>query len=104
MPFAAKRYQEPGSCAYPTAPLLHRRSLRGLKPHAPHSEKKGKIMALLDPVKTLVIVMMENRSFDHMLGYLSLLSPAMKVDGLATPDGSTVDYRVPLTKLENDSY
>src|SRR5947207_7231604 len=61
-------------------------------------------MALLDPVKTLVIVMMENRSFDHMLGYLSLLSPAMKVDGLATPDGSTVDYRVPLTKLENDSY
>ncbi len=25
----------------------------------------------LDPIKTIVILMMENRSFDHMLGYLS---------------------------------
>jgi hypothetical protein len=28
-------------------------------------------MATLDQVDTIVIVMMENRSFDHMLGYLS---------------------------------
>jgi phospholipase C len=26
-------------------------------------------MAKLDPIKTIVVVMMENRSFDHMLGY-----------------------------------
>ena len=29
-------------------------------------------MSDLDKIKTIVIVMMENRSFDHMLGYLSL--------------------------------
>ena len=29
-------------------------------------------MAKLDAIKTIVVVMMENRSFDHMLGYLSL--------------------------------
>ncbi|HWV99194.1 MAG TPA: alkaline phosphatase family protein [Candidatus Acidoferrum sp.] len=29
-------------------------------------------MATLDDIKTVVIVLMENRSFDHMLGYLSL--------------------------------
>jgi phospholipase C len=61
-------------------------------------------MPTLNSVKTLAIVMMENRSFDHMLGYLSLLDPTMKVDGLIAPQGSNVDYRVPLTKLENDSY
>ena len=29
-------------------------------------------MASIDDIKTVVIVLMENRSFDHMLGYLSL--------------------------------
>lgn len=29
-------------------------------------------MASIDDIKTIVIVLMENRSFDHMLGYLSL--------------------------------
>jgi phospholipase C len=29
-------------------------------------------MAKLDQIQTIVVVMMENRSFDHMLGYLSL--------------------------------
>lgn len=29
-------------------------------------------MAGIDQIKTIVIVLMENRSFDHMLGYLSL--------------------------------
>lgn len=29
-------------------------------------------MAELDPIKTIIILMMENRSFDHLLGYLSL--------------------------------
>jgi phospholipase C len=41
-------------------------------------------MASLDPIKTIIMVMMENRSFDHMLGYLSL-SPfnTKEVDGLS---------------------
>ena len=37
---------------------------------------------ILDAVKTVVIVMMENRSFDHMLGHLSLENPASPVKGL----------------------
>jgi phospholipase C len=36
-----------------------------------------------DLIDTIVIVMMENRSFDHMLGYLSLpAGGAMKLDGI----------------------
>ena len=42
-------------------------------------------MAKLDAIKTIVVVMMENRSFDHLLGYLSL-PPFNRtdVDGLKT--------------------
>jgi phospholipase C len=38
----------------------------------------------LQHIDTFVIVMLENRSFDHMLGYLSLndANPPMRVDGL----------------------
>jgi len=45
-------------------------------------------MAALDPIKTIVVVMLENRSFDHMLGYLSL-PPFNRadVDGLSTDPG-----------------
>jgi phospholipase C len=39
-------------------------------------------MALAD-IDTIIVVIMENRSFDHMLGYLSLTGPGqMAVDGL----------------------
>jgi phospholipase C len=38
-------------------------------------------LAALDEIETIVVVMMENRSFDHMLGYLRQLRPA--ADGLA---------------------
>jgi len=40
-------------------------------------------MALTD-IETIVVVILENRSFDHMLGYLSLASanPPMAVEGL----------------------
>jgi len=43
--------------------------------------KRGKQNAALDRVKTFVYVMLENRSFDHMLGYLSLVDP--KVSSMA---------------------
>ena len=38
----------------------------------------------LQDIETIVVVMLENRSFDHMLGYLSLnnANPPMRVDGL----------------------
>ncbi|MDB6040357.1 MAG: Phospholipase, partial [Verrucomicrobiales bacterium] len=35
----------------------------------------------LDQIKTIVVVMMENRSFDHMLGYRSMLPIGADVDG-----------------------
>lgn len=40
---------------------------------------------ILDKVKTIVLVMFENRSFDHMLGHLSLENINTEVDGLKDP-------------------
>src|SRR5206468_3526753 len=36
----------------------------------------------LDRVEHIVVVMLENRSFDHMLGYLSLSGRRPEIDGL----------------------
>ena len=40
--------------------------------------------AAKDPIKHVVVLMMENRSFDHMLGYLQQ-GVYPDVDGIATP-------------------
>lgn len=40
---------------------------------------------ILDRVKTVVLLMFENRSFDHMLGHLSYEKINNQVDGLKTP-------------------
>ena len=42
----------------------------------------------LDKLKHIVVLMMENRSFDHMLGSLKAVNPA--IDGV-TPDLSNPD-------------
>ena len=39
--------------------------------------------AISDEVETIILVMMENRSFDHMLGHLSIDTPSMPVNGLS---------------------
>src|SRR5215470_20137912 len=39
-------------------------------------------IANLDKVDHVVILMLENRSFDHMLGYLSLTGRRPEIDGL----------------------
>ena len=36
----------------------------------------------LDQIEHIVVLMMENRSFDHMLGYLSLSGRRPELDGL----------------------
>jgi phospholipase C len=41
---------------------------------------------ILDQVKTVILMMMENRSFDHMLGHLTLDNPALKIEGLRQED------------------
>ncbi len=38
--------------------------------------------APLDEIKTIVLVMMENRSFDHMLGHMTLDNPSLLLEGL----------------------
>ena len=43
-------------------------------------------MAALDEIRTIVILMLENRSFDHMLGHLTLENPQLDVYGLRNPD------------------
>src|SRR3954451_5375476 len=42
-------------------------------------------MALLDRVKTIILLMFENRSFDHMLGHLSYENVQPNIDGLRQP-------------------
>jgi phospholipase C len=61
-------------------------------------------LAQLDGIGTVVIVMMENRSFDHMLGYLSLIDPKINVDGFQVGTAPPQDYRVPGTQLQNENY
>jgi phospholipase C len=39
----------------------------------------------LDKIEHIVVLMLENRSFDHMLGYLSLEAGRSDVDGLKSP-------------------
>ncbi len=48
-------------------------------------------LANLEKVDHIVVLMMENRSFDHMLGYLSLEGGRSDVDGLRT--GLANDYQ-----------
>src|ERR1700720_2544492 len=42
---------------------------------------------LIKDIDTIVIVLMENRSFDHMLGYLGLPPFNLKVEGLQNAGG-----------------
>ena len=62
----------------------------------------------LEQIKTIVVVMMENRSFDHFLGYLSLpLFRWPKVDGIKT-DSEWISKgplgKVALLALQSISY
>ncbi|MFL5788962.1 MAG: alkaline phosphatase family protein [Flavisolibacter sp.] len=59
-------------------------------------------------IKTVILVMMENRSFDHLLGHLSLTVPAFPVNGLKAP---VIQYNniyngtpYPPFSLPNDDY
>jgi phospholipase C len=40
---------------------------------------------ILDDVQTIILLMFENRSFDHMLGHISIDDPSSKIDGLKKP-------------------
>ena len=50
-------------------------------------------MAILDQIQTVVIVMMENRSFDHVLGHLSMARFGNRKDVARLVDPETnLDY------------
>jgi phospholipase C len=53
----------------------------------------------LDNLKHLVVLMMENRSFDHMLGFLQ--SPNYQINGLAGNESNLDDTNEPV-KVSND--
>ncbi|KAJ6822253.1 non-specific phospholipase C1-like [Iris pallida] len=51
-------------------------------------KKKKKKHEIAGPIKTLVVVMMENRSFDHMLGWLKRTRP--DIDGLTGAESNRI--------------
>ena len=54
-------------------------------------------MAILDQLQTIVIVMLENRSFDHVLGHLSMsrFGNRKNVAGLVDPEIESRLYQFP---------
>jgi phospholipase C len=55
------------------------------------NESDPAVAANLEKVDHVVVVMLENRSFDHMLGYLSLSGARPEIDGLRP--GLANDYQ-----------
>ncbi len=83
------------------------RSLLGRTPDAPsgfvHIELDESVEAL-DEIEHIVVLMLENRSFDHMLGYLSLEPGEPDVDGLQA--GMANEYagrEFPVFRIEKTS-
>ena len=61
---------------------------------------KGSDSANLAKIEHVVVLMLENRSFDHMLGYLSLEGGRTDVDGLRPEFANTHDgHRYPVHHL-----
>ncbi|KAA8544625.1 hypothetical protein F0562_022637 [Nyssa sinensis] len=57
------------------------------------------------PIKVVVVLVMENRSFDHMLGWMKKLNPEINgVDGSESNPLSTTDPNSPLVFFHNQSH
>jgi phospholipase C len=62
-------------------------------------------VAALDEIEYVVVLMLENRSFDHMLGYLSLDDDGLDVDGLAEGMANAHDGRsYPIFRLTETAF
>jgi len=59
-------------------------------------------LARLDQIQTIVVVMMENRSFDHMLGFLKT-SRGPKYEGLTLSESNNVSGRVKPVRINKAS-
>jgi phospholipase C len=49
---------------------------------APRRAEEGRIMSALDEIRHVVVLVLENQSFDRLLGFLTLPDPTSKLDGL----------------------
>lgn len=62
---------------------------------------------ILDNINSIVLVMMENRSFDHLLGHLTIDNPALDINGLRVPfDQYNNKYKgtfFPIYSRDNDA-
>jgi phospholipase C len=62
-------------------------------------------VAALDEVQHIVVLMLENRSFDHMLGYLGLEESGLDVDGLQEGMANEHDGRsYPIFRLDETAF
>ncbi|KAL2510901.1 Non-specific phospholipase C2 [Abeliophyllum distichum] len=58
-----------------------------------------------NPIKTVVVLVMENRSFDHMLGWMKKLNPKfVGVDGSESNPLNTTDVKSPRVFFGNQSH
>jgi phospholipase C len=56
-------------------------------------------MAAMDEIRHLIVLMLENQSFDRLLGYLDLGDPAQKVEGLTGTETNPVSPPVDMTSV-----
>jgi len=56
-------------------------------------------MAAMDEIRHVVVLMLENQSFDRLLGYLDLGDPAQKVEGLTGTETSPVSPPADMTPV-----
>jgi phospholipase C len=62
-------------------------------------------VAALDKIEHIVVLMLENRSFDHMLGYLGLEANGLDVDGLGEGMANTHEGRsYPIFRLAKTAF
>jgi phospholipase C len=84
------------------------RSLFGGGPDAPVGWMEVEVdesVAALDDIEHVVVLMLENRSFDHMLGYLDLEEDGLDIDGLRDGMANEHDGRsYPIFRLERTAF
>jgi phospholipase C len=84
------------------------RSLFGGGPEAPAGWVEIDVdesVAALDEIEHIVVLMLENRSFDHMLGYLGLEAGGPEIDGLQPGMANEHDGRsYPIFRLESTAF
>src|SRR5262249_9188268 len=54
------------------------------------SRRRIERMGAMDEIRHIVVLMLENQSFDRLLGYLDLADPAQKVEGLTGAESNPV--------------